>query len=245
MGEWYQNWFSDKRYFELYKTRNEEEAAKLISLVEKITGDDKSREILDIPCGAGRHLFSLAERGYMNLHGRDLSEMFIAQARRVSESKGYDIDFEVGDMREGINSSLDLILNLFTSFGYFNTDRESQRVIENFSSALCPGGFLVIDFLNAVQVISNLISEENKTLTSGETVRIRREIIENRVIKSIRFEGDGKEFIESVRLYQLEDFRRMLAAGRLTLHSYYGDYNGNTFEAERSPRLILFAEKSA
>jgi SAM-dependent methyltransferase len=244
MGEWYQNWFADERYLELYRHRNDEEADKLISLVEQVTGDDRSRRVLDIPCGAGRHLFKLADRGYKNLYGRDLSETFITHARLTSQRKGYDVHFAVGDMREGIEGGLDLILNLFTSFGYFENDKDNERVVANFSSALGPGGFLVIDFFNAVQIRDHLIPEETKILESGVSVRIHRQIIENRVIKSIRFESDGKEFIESVRLYQLEDFRRMLAAGGLTLHSYYGDYDGNTFEAERSPRLILFAQKS-
>lgn len=240
MGEWYKDWFADDRYSCLYKNRNDAEAAKLIELVEHITGDNKSRSILDIPCGAGRHLITLAKRGYTNLHGRDLSPTLINEAKNRIAEENISIDFAISDIREPLTQEYDLILNLFTSFGYFEKDEEHQSVILSFAEALSVGGYVVIDFFNALLIEEKLIPSSEVQIDRGEVAYITKRIESGRIIKTIRFASDGKEFIESVRLYTLRDFREMFADAGLLLEHTFGDYEGNAF-TDTSSRLIMFA----
>jgi hypothetical protein len=72
---------------------------------------------------------------------------------------------------------------------------------------------------------------------------MKRRIENGRVIKNILFPEEGKEFIESVRLFTIDDFRRMLGAAGLTITHIFGNYDGSSYIEESSPRLIIFAHK--
>jgi SAM-dependent methyltransferase len=237
---WYQDWFADKRYLELYGHRDDEEAGQLVTLIEEATGVDKNRKVLDIACGAGRHLIAFARRGYTNLSGQDLSPTLIAQAQ--ADAGHCQIAFSVRDMRDPIPGMYDLILNIFTSFGYFATDEENEHVILNCAAALPAGGHFVLDYLNAKHVSSHLVAHDKKQLASGEHVRLERHIHEGRVIKHITF-ADGAEFIESVRLYESQEIEQMFTRAKLYIKTRVGSYEGQPFDEVHSPRLILIAEK--
>ena len=44
---------------------------------------------------------------------------------------------------------MDLTVSLFTSFGYFEHDEEHAAALREMVATLRPGGWFVIDFLNA------------------------------------------------------------------------------------------------
>ena len=238
--DWYKDWFADPRYLELYEHRNDKEADELVTLIEQVTGENKDRKVLDIACGAGRHLIAFARRGYTHLYGQDLSPTLIAEAHK--EAGKCSIEFSVRDMRDPIPGVYDLILNIFTSFGYFATDEENEHVVLNCAAALTIGGYFVLDYLNAKHVMSHLVAHNEKQLPSGEHVRLDRHIQDGRVIKHITF-ADGAEFIESVRLYESQEIEQMFIRAGLFITGRFGSYDGTPFNDVRSPRLILIAEK--
>lgn len=238
--DWFQDWFADARYLELYGHRDDEEANELVTLIEEVTGVDKNRKVLDIACGAGRHLIAFARRGYTNLSGQDLSATLIEEAKR--EAGNCRIQFSVRDMRDPIPERYDLVLNIFTSFGYFATDDENEHIIANCGEALSSGGHFVLDYLNTSYVKEHLVTEDEKILESGTHVRQKREIRDGRVIKHITFD-DGTEFIESVRLYTHEELMQMFDRARLQIKATYGSYTGEPYDAARSHRLIMIAQK--
>ena len=237
---WYRDWFADPRYLELYQHRDELEANALVTLIENIAGIDNNRKILDVACGAGRHLIAFAQRGYHHLYGQDLSPTLINEARK--EAGDCQIQFTVRDMRDPIPESYDLILNIFTSFGYFATDVENAHVIENCSRALLPQGNFVLDYLNTGYLRQHLVAHDEKKLPSGSAVRQDREIIDDRVVKRITFE-DGKEFIESVRLYKREEIERMFSGAHLEIVGCFGSYTGDAYDELHSHRLIMIGKK--
>lgn len=103
--------------------------------------------ILDVPCGFGRHSIELAQRGF-RVTGVDISPALLAQAHRRAAANGVTVDFRRGDMRRlSYRGQFDVVLNLFTSFGYFG-DAPDQQVLERFRRALRPGGWLVIHLIN-------------------------------------------------------------------------------------------------
>lgn len=239
-GTWYKDWFADQRYIELYGHRDDVEADELVTLIEQTIGVDKERRVLDVACGAGRHLISFARRGYTNLSGQDLSSTLIEEAKR--EAGNCPIQFSVRDMRDPIPERYDLILNIFTSFGYFATDEENEHIIANCGEALSPGGYFVLDYLNTPYVKEHLITEDEKVLESGTRVRQKREIRDGRVIKHISFD-DGTEFIESVRLYTHEELMQMFDHAQLRIKATYGSYTGEPYDVAHSNRLIIIAQK--
>jgi len=242
--EWYKDWFADERYLALYRHRNSQEASMALDLIENSATLPKNAAILDLACGAGRHSINLAKRGYTNITGIDLSPTLIREAKLTAITEGVSVNFKEQDMRF-FEGRYDLIVNLFTSFGYFSTDRENEEVILRAGKCLNPNGFFVIDFFNAALLCEGVVAHDDKVLPSGERVEQFREIRHGRVEKKIIiYSNEGSnEFHESVRLFHLTDFERMFAHAELHIIRKFGDYFGNPYDAGSSPRLFLVAKK--
>src|SRR5687768_13945737 len=172
---WYRDWFRDSNYLTVYQHRDTQEAEQMLTLIEKITGDRKDLRILDLGCGSGRHSLSLAKRGYKNITGIDLSPTLLEVAKQTAQEEGLNIRFEQCDMRQiPADWQFDLVINLFTSFGYFETDEENAEVIQGMSKSLVPGGWLVMDFFNSDWLRHNLISHDERIMPDGRRLEQTR-----------------------------------------------------------------------
>lgn len=236
MPEWFQEWFGEE-YLQLYPHRDAGEAARLARLVTSRVRLPDSCRMLDVGCGPGRHLQAFEALGLRPI-GLDLSATLLARARQTAAAPLIRADMRYLPVRPG---AFDLVVNLFTSFGYFATDEEHVGAIGEMGGALRAGGWLVLDFLNAPAVASGLVARESKVLGSTR-VEIERHLSEGRVVKTIRT-ADGRAFVERVRLFGLTELSAMIGRAGLRLHSIAGDYDG-AGHSDASPRLILFAERS-
>ena len=240
---WYKDWFRDANYNMVYEHRDEEEAERMLNLIEHTIGHDASRRVLDLGCGSGRHTIAFAKRGYPDVTGVDLSPALLREAREECDKLQLHIRFFERDMRDVPDESFDLILNLFTSFGYFEKDEENSNVIENAAKHLSPTGWFILDFLNSHWVREHFVTHDERMAANGIRIEQSRWIENNRIEKRvlIRDKQEAKEYIESVRLFELLDFQHMFADAKLTIRHCFGTYTGQPFEAETSPRLIMFA----
>ncbi|MDX1419023.1 MAG: methyltransferase domain-containing protein [Rubricoccaceae bacterium] len=246
---WYEDWFDADAYELVYDQRDLDEAERLADLIERAVQPAPRSDVLDVGTGRGRHARVFARRGY-RVTGLDLSANAVATARARAEAEGLtpgQIVFVQGDMRlPHFQARFDGVLNLFTSFGYFDDDADHQRAVQAMADALKPGGWLVQDFLNAPHVRAHLVPQSEKRV-DGVHVRQERWIADDHVHKRIMLTpGDGQDpltYTEHVRLLTRDDFARMYAAAGLRLVQTWGDYDGGPHSAE-SPRLILHAEKS-
>jgi SAM-dependent methyltransferase len=249
---WYKDWFRDANYSFVYEHRDEGEAEQMIDLIERTIGHDPSRRVLDLACGSGRHAMSFAKRGYGDVTGVDLSPALLAEAHKLSMELGLDIRFVECDMRQIPDETFGLIVNLFTSFGYFEKDSENEDVIRNVAMHLArstkteDGGWLVIDFFNSNWVREHFVSHDERILKDGTTIDQTRWIQEGRIEKRllIRMAHEAREYIESVRLFELSDFEKMFRNSGLSLEHVFGTYSGGQFNVENSPRLIMFAKQA-
>ena len=69
-----------------------------VDFIEKELAYDKSKKILDMGCGTGRHSIELTSRGYQ-VDGVDLSTNMLAKAKEKAASQGLNINFQQGDAR--------------------------------------------------------------------------------------------------------------------------------------------------
>lgn len=241
---WYRDWFQDANYLTVYQHRDTQEAEQMLTLIEKTIKLDKSARILDLGCGSGRHSLSLAKRGYENITGIDLSPTLLEVAKQTAQEEGLAVRFEQCDMRHIPKEwQFDVVANLFTSFGYFETDEENAKVINGISNALAQGGWLIMDFFNSNWLRHNLVAHDERILPDGRRLEQTRWIERGRVEKRLllRSTSEAVEFVESVRLFSLEDFRKMLSASGLKLQHLFGSYDGSEFNEATSSRLIMFA----
>jgi SAM-dependent methyltransferase len=237
-ADWFEEWFGED-YLNIYQHRDETEAEHLIELIASNLAGRDINSVLDLGCGAGRHTKVLCERWWTV--GLDLSMALLKVARREST----DAPYVRADMRElpFAEESFDLVVNLFTSFGYFENDGEDARVLSCVRTAIRPGGTFVIDFLNASQVRNELVPYDER-VENGITIEQTRTITpdDRFVEKTIRLRERGKEYIERVRLLSASDLERMLATAGFEVEKLFGDYSGGSW-LEDSPRTILFASR--
>lgn len=238
--EWFSTWFDTSYYHVLYKHRNDEEATLFIENLTKLLNLPEEAKVLDLACGKGRHSLMLHKSG-LNVLGVDLSKNSIKSAQENTKS---GLRFSVQDMREIIpNESFAAIFNLFTSFGYFDSSAENERVIQAVYSMLDEKGMFVIDFMNARKIIENLVLSEEKIIDDIH-FSILRKWDKEHIYKFIDV-VDGTEshsFMERVQSLFLADFKKLLN-GKFKILNVFGDYRLNSFDEEESDRLIIIAER--
>jgi SAM-dependent methyltransferase len=243
--DWYKEWFNDEEYLSVYSHRDNAEAQKLIDLILQVNKPFQKSKILDLACGNGRHSIELAKKGFC-ITGVDLSEMLLNEAKKNRDLLGLKIDFIQADMRNlNIFEYFDGAINLFTSFGYFEEDIDNEKVIAQISNSLKNNGWFVIDFFNSNFILNNFTPMDKRVSGNLEILQ-NREIRNNRIIKTISIIKDGiqKNYLESVRLYKLENFEIFFKSHSLTITHVFGDYNGSDY-TENSERMIIFGRKES
>jgi len=238
VSEWFQRWFGEA-YLELYPHRDAAEAARAVGLLQAhgmvLAGD----RVLDLACGAGRHMAALQKAG-AHVVGLDLSWPLLVAARSAGAELLVRADMRWLPVRSG---AMDAVVNLFTSFGYFAHDDEHALVLSEISRVLAPGGRFALDFLNAPAVRAALVARDEKTVRGRRVVQQRRLSDGGRVVvKTIHLEAEGREYMERVRLFERPELEQMFADAGLEVRHVFGDYEGGA-HGPSSPRLILLARR--
>ena len=241
---WYRDWFNSENYLRVYGHRNQEEADRLVELITKRLNLRANTSVLDMACGAGRHAVSFAKLGF-KVTAVDLSQLLISEAKKNADQEGVALDFILSDILEyETDKKFDLVVNLFTSFGYFDEDEENYAVVKKAYDVLNSGGYFVIDYFNKDFLVKNLVPT---SVFSEDGLRIiqSRAIEKTRIVKKITItnSGSSEEFYESVRLYSFDEILNYIKKAGFKIDKQYGDYFGNNYESESSPRLIIFAMK--
>ncbi|NQV54383.1 MAG: methyltransferase domain-containing protein [Rhodospirillales bacterium] len=111
------------------------------------TGITSTDRILDLCCGQGRHSIALAERGFKEITGIDRSRYLIRLARRRAKKAGLSVAFREGDARSFKieDSSIDCVIMLGNSFGYFDNEEDDRLILKKIERALYSGGILAMD----------------------------------------------------------------------------------------------------
>lgn len=239
-NSWFEEWFDTRFYHLLYQHRDDREAKLFIDALFEQLRPSKHWHVLDLACGRGRHARYVHSKG-IEVSGLDLAESNIEYASQFLANR---LHFKVADMRESFGShQFDLVLNLFTSFGYFDDWNDNLLALKQVKAALKPGGLLLIDFLNVHLVKEQLIPNEDVNI-EGYKFHISRSIGEGRILKKINLtEPDGTPhyYKEEVWALSLQDFEALLRESELELLSVYGSYKLAKFEPQNSERLILLA----
>ncbi|WP_170318199.1 class I SAM-dependent methyltransferase [Paenibacillus thalictri] len=242
MSDWFTKSFGND-YLIVYKHRDYEGAYREVKRMIDWLQLPQGAKVLDLCCGMGRHSLALDECGY-NVTGVDLSDVLLHEARRKDETSR--VRWVKGDMRNvPIEESFDAVVNLFTSFGYFNEDEENAKVFREMDRLLKPGGKFIIDFLNPDVVAAALVPESQRN-EGRLTIRESRRIEEDYVRKRITISEPGQTeryYEEQVKLYRPEQFRHFMAETNLTIGQLYGGYDASAYHPASSPRSIYVGYK--
>jgi SAM-dependent methyltransferase len=233
-------------------------AARKLSLSQR-TGNEvdglarllalRGRErVLDVPCGYGRHAIELARRGHQVV-GVDINTAHLQRARAVAERQDVPVAFEHGDMLDlGYRNEFDVAINMFYSFGFFETDEENFRVLRNFFAALNNSGkFLMHTDVNIPRVRSGKYkSHEVRTLDGGGRLTIDERFIETtRRIEGTWTISEGASTRSkhySVRVYEASEFIEMCREAGFAYCTAWGGWNGEAY-SENSEEIVFVAGK--
>ncbi|HYE53897.1 MAG TPA: methyltransferase domain-containing protein [Chitinophagaceae bacterium] len=242
-NEWFRQWFDSPYYHQLYFNRNEQEASAFINRLTEKLQPAAGSFMLDAGCGRGRHARTLAAKGF-DVTGIDLS---ISSINFAKQYESENLHFFQHDMRLPFRVNyFDYVFNLFTSFGYFKSERENDNVIRSMASGLKEGGILVVDYLNVHYAEDHLVHQSEVEL-EGITFFITKWYDETHFYKKIVIEDEALEepleFTEKVAKFSLGDFNDMFAFHELQLQEVYGDYQFGHYDVRKSPRLLMIAKK--
>jgi ubiquinone/menaquinone biosynthesis C-methylase UbiE len=239
MSEWFTRWFG-KEYLNLYPHRDDSEARSVVRLIRNTIALRTDRRALDLACGSGRHARALSR--YTLTVGLDLSVELLSVARAESPQ----IPYVRADMRmlPFTAESFDLVVNLFTSFGYFSCDDENRAVLTEVGRVLRRDGVFVLDYLNADQVRATLVPHDTRRVGSRVITQDRRVTADMKYVeKTISAAGSTNTYMERVRLFEPDELRCLLHDAGFVIEHELGDYAGGPLDPT-SPRAIFFARRS-
>jgi SAM-dependent methyltransferase len=243
-------WFDDDSFWrELYPfmfskqrfAEADEQVAKALALTKP-----PGKSALDLCCGPGRCSVSLAKRGF-SVTGVDRTGYLLDKAKEKARAAHVKIEWVQKDMRDFVRpDSFALVISMFTSFGYFDDNREDVLVLENMFKSLKPGGAFLIEVLGKERLAKILQSTTSTVLADGTLLVERHEIYEDwtRVRNEwllIR-KGKVKSFKFHHTVYSGLELRdRMQRAGfvDVTLH---GNLGGDEY-GPNSERLVAIGRK--
>jgi SAM-dependent methyltransferase len=243
-------WYEDDAFWETWapymfgKERWENapvEVTNLISLLKISPG----ASVLDLCCGPGRHALELARRGF-SVVGVDRTKIYLDKARKQAENEGLKVEFIQEDMRNFCKpDTFNAVINLFTSFGFFEDQKEDELVLKNVYRSLKVGGVFVIDIIGK-EVIARIFRERDWEEHDGVIMLEERKVVkdwswmENRWI---RFkDGKSEEFRFSLRPYSAVEISALLSDCGFKTIKVYGDLEGSPYD-HKAKRLVVVAQK--
>jgi SAM-dependent methyltransferase len=243
-------WFEDEEFWIAYAPLMFDESKwaevpSTIDGIDALVGRRGESRVLDICCGVGRHSLELALRGN-TVTGIDITGAYIEAARETAASMSVDIEFLKQDARYFSRpASFDLCLNLFTSFGYFSTEKEDLLMLERCVENLVPGGCLVLETIGK-EIAARDFTEREEFDRAGWHVTTEYKILgawefeENRWI----LERDNKRIDRSfiLRLYSAREMENALSKAGFKTVQIFGGLDGIPYD-NRASTLVAVAKK--
>jgi SAM-dependent methyltransferase len=202
--------------------------------------------ILDVPCGQGRHAHLLAEAGY-DVDAVDYSRDLLEIAR--GRGTGPNLRYAHGDMRRlpaRWKNRFEVVLNLFTSFGFFAHPADDTRVIAEFARVLAPGGRLVWHGGSRDGVMARFLPRDWWSAADGTLFAQEREFDVLSGILSVtstwRRGKQGGVRRHGVRLYTATRLAEMCAAVGLVVEEAFDGFTEKPLR-RTSTEMMLVARK--
>lgn len=202
--------------------------------------------LVDLGCGPGRHAVPLALAGYQ-VTGIDLIPGLLDRAEHYGQEEGAHIQWQKADMREfDLASPVDGIVCMWTSFGYFDSREDDQRVLEKCRDHLRSGGRLMIDTVGK-EVIARDVQPVHLTEYPSGRLLIERPLITERFC---RYENEWL-LIDGERvhrrqwghwIYSASELCSSLEAAGFVDIEVYGNLQGDDYDQE-AERLIVAATR--
>ena len=234
--QWYDRFF---RHEYLTFDEHPETALELDFIQQALILKPETR-VLDLCCGYGRHTIPLSEHSHVI--GLDRSPVMLDQALASGGTR-----LIRGDMRHlpFPAERFEVILSLFSSFGYFDDENENYRVLQSISESLMPGGRFLVETVNREFVVRHSVPQQ--VYRPGDMTLIEErsfDPISSRTHVDVTVFEDGREtrLHHSIRIYAFTEFEMLLESVGLQTVNVWGDFRGSDYTCD-STQMIILAER--
>lgn len=246
MSAWWATYF-DAGYVREYAPMFDpaDDRLQVIRLLEVLALPLGSR-VLDLACGQGRHAHLLAEAGF-DVDGLDYSRDLLKLAK--SRGTGPTLRYTRGDMRKlplRWRKRFDAVVNLFTSFGFFEDPADDARVIHECARVLKPGGVMVWQGGNRDGLTARFLKGDEWTGGDGTVVRQERTFDPVSGVLTIHSTWTRKRKVERrehrIRLYTATRLAELMADAGLELEAAYDGFSARPLR-RTSHEMLLVARR--
>ena len=243
-------WFDNKAFWKAFYPFlfHQERFANTPEQIKKILALTKPRgkAVLDLCCGPGRCSIVLAKARF-RVTGVDKTKFLLDKARARARKAKAKIEWVQADMRDFVRpQAFDLILSLFTSFGYFDDKEEDVKVLRNIHASLKPGGACIIEMMGKEVLAKAFHPIGSDDLPDGTTLIQRRRIyddwtrIRNEWI--ILRKGRARSFKFHHTIYSGQELKDRLMRAGFSKVKLYGNLEGDEYN-RKAQRLIAVGRK--
>ncbi len=240
--------FYGEDYLKIYGEDLERRTQAEVEFIDSTLNLKPGAKVLDLFCGYGRHAILLGKLNYQ-IVGIETSQYLLdVGLKKIEEAKlKENISFlKLNPADINFSNEFDAVINMYTSFGFYESDEQNFNLIEKSYNMLKPGGKFLLDLVNREKVISLQPSknwEEREGLFVLEAYNfnhLKGRAITRRIILS---NGLRKEGYISIRLYTLAELKNSMENVGFKINKVYGDYDGSLYNSQ-SPRMIPLVVKS-
>ena len=246
MSEWFkdESFWKETYNFLFPETIFEDSEGQIENVLKLI--DKEITSVLDLCCGPGRCSIVLAKKGF-SVTGVDLSPFLLDKAKEKSKSQNLNIEWILEDMRRFVRPlSYDLVLNMFTSFGYFDDKSDDLVVLENVFTSLKPGGAFLIDVMGKERLAKIFQPTISNVLSDGTMVVQHPEIYDDWThVKNdwTIIKGDcAKTFTFHHTVYSGQELKDLMEQYGFKNIKLYGSLDGSAYDSN-AQRLVIVGYK--
>lgn len=223
-------------------------ALKETRFVREKLGLQKGESLLDVPCGTGRHSRFFALAG-LKVTAVDINPACLAWARKYT--RGLPIQFAKGNMADlrKYKGKFDSVANLFTSFGYFETEEENEKVMRELVSVLKPRGRMALCTINKDWLLKVFSPVQEVKLGKETILEARQYDPKTSAVSAHWFHLDpsGRQatvYFNRVRVYGKTEMVQLMKKCGLKRVEVYGSYDGDKFSRFQSTHPIYLGWKA-
>jgi ubiquinone/menaquinone biosynthesis C-methylase UbiE len=246
--DWYENeaFWRETYAFMFPETRIAEAADQMAKALALTSPSGKA--VLDLCCGPGRCAVALAKQG-LTVTGVDRTKFLLTKARESARKEGVRVEWVEADMRKfARKNSYDLVLSMFTSFGYFENRDEDSRVLKNIFTSLRRGGQVLIELLGK-EIFAKIYQPSLAETASDGSILIQQpQVLDGwsriRNTWTVVRNGKARKFTIELNLYSGQELRERLEAAGFDDVKLYGNLEGDPYGPD-ARRLVAVGRKSS
>jgi len=177
-----------------------------------------------------------------------LTKDYINYCKERARKLSLKTKFIQADMRKlKFKNQFDVIINIYTSFGYFKSEEENLEILRKIAKALKKNGKFLIDMFNRDYIVKHFKKKGSTKLRQGYILEERDFDFSTSIInaKWVFLSKNKRKISEkksSVRAYSYHELKNMFEKVGLKVIKSFGNFKGEKVSSD-TKRLILVGKK--